>query len=185
MSDQTVSLTPSEAASRNFIETCRSPATRYMYNRALHYFMSYLRLEPNAHDKLLDKDPKIIQGDICDFILYLRKGSEKKALAPKPVGVYVSAIHRFYSMNDTQLNWEKIHSFEGEDEKQTEDRPYTHSEIQTMIQHTSPRNRAIILLMSSAGLRVGAMVTIPPENDEFRKLWIREVRQNKLINKGN
>jgi integrase len=55
------------------------------------------------------------------------------------------------------LNWKKIHSFEGEKEKQTEDRPYTHSEIQLLLQRTSPRNRAIILLMCSAGLRVGAL----------------------------
>jgi integrase len=60
-------------------------------------------------------------------------------------------------MNDVQLNWDKIHSFEGDDEKQTEDRPYTHSEILTLIQRTSQRNRAIILLMASGGLRVGAV----------------------------
>ena len=35
----------------------------------------------------------------------------------------------------------------GEHEKTVEDRPYTHSEIQTLIQHTLPRNKAIILLM--------------------------------------
>ena len=60
-------------------------------------------------------------------------------------------------MNDVQLNWDKIHSFEGDDERQTEDRPYTHSEILTLIQRTSQRNRAIILLMASGGLRVGAV----------------------------
>jgi integrase len=61
-------------------------------------------------------------------------------------------------MNDvTGLNWTKIHSFIGGNEKHTEDRPYTHSEIQRLIQKTTPRNRAIILLMSSAGLRVGAI----------------------------
>jgi integrase len=61
-------------------------------------------------------------------------------------------------MNDvTSLNWKKITSYQGEHEKVAEDRPYTHSEIQTLIAHTTPRNRAIILLMSSAGLRLGAI----------------------------
>jgi integrase len=61
-------------------------------------------------------------------------------------------------MNDiTTLNWKKVKSFMGEHEKVAEDRPYTHSEIQTLIAHTTPRNRAIILLMSSAGLRLGAI----------------------------
>ena len=48
----------------------------------------------------------------------------------------------------------------GEHEKTVEDRPYTHSEIQTLIQHASPRNKAVILLMSSGGLRVGAISTL-------------------------
>jgi hypothetical protein len=41
----------------------------------------------------------------------------------------------------------------GEHEKVAEDRPYTHSEIQKLLDHSSVRNRAMILLMSSAGLR--------------------------------
>ena len=62
--------------------------------------------------------------------------------------------------NITTLNWKKIHSFEGEKEKSTEDRPYTHSEIQLLLQKTTPRNRAIILVMCSAGLRVGAIPSL-------------------------
>ena len=44
-------------------------------------------------------------------------------------------------MNDIILNWKKIRSFMGEHEKTVEDRPYTHSEIQTLIQHASPRKK--------------------------------------------
>ena len=120
--------------------------------------MSYLRLPPEAHDRLLDKDPKTIQMDICDFVTHLKRSG---VVAPKSVTVYLAALHKFYVMNDvTQLNWAKIHSFIGENEKQTEDRPYTHSEIQMLIQKTIPRNRGIILLMCSAGLRVGAVSSL-------------------------
>ena len=63
-------------------------------------------------------------------------------------------------MNDIQLNWDKIRSYQGDADKQTEDRPYTHSEIATMLAHTSPRNKAIILVMASGGLRVGAIETL-------------------------
>jgi integrase len=38
-----------------------------------------------------------------------------------------------------------------------EDRPYTHQEIATLLTKTSPRDRAIILLMASSGMRVGAI----------------------------
>jgi integrase len=64
-------------------------------------------------------------------------------------------------MNDiTSLNWKKIKSFEGEREKVAEDRPYTYSEIKMLIDKTSLRNRAIILLMCSSGVRVGALPLI-------------------------
>jgi site-specific recombinase XerD len=147
------SKTDSSLAYRNFVDTCRSEATRRVYIKALRYFMGYLRLPSQAYDKLLDKDPKSIQMDICDFITFLRKEHSSAT-----VTLYVAALNKFYAMNDvTTLNWKKIHSFEGEREKQTEDRPYTHSEIRILVDGASLRDKAIILLMSSAGLRVGAV----------------------------
>jgi integrase len=120
--------------------------------------MSYLCLPAEAHDKLLDKDPKTIQMEICEYVTHLKRSG---VVAPRSITVYLAALHKFYVMNDvTQLNWAKIHSFIGENEKQTEDRPYTHSEIQMLIQKTTPRNRGIILLMCSAGLRVGAVSSL-------------------------
>ena len=73
------------------------------------------------------------------------------------VSVYLAAIRKFFVMNDISLNWDRIHSYQGENEKTTEDRPYTHSEIQQMISHTSIRNMAMILLLCSSGPRVGAI----------------------------
>ena len=115
--------------------------------------MKYLGLSKKDYDKLLDKDVKLIQMNISDFISHLKVDHSAAC-----VSAYVAAISKFYTMNDiTTLNWKKIKSFMGEQEKVAEDRPYTHSEIQTLIAHTTPRNRAIILLMSSAGLRLGAI----------------------------
>jgi hypothetical protein len=142
----TPTTTPiASTAYRNFIETCRSSATRREYSKCLRYFMSFLRLGPEDYNKLLDKDPKTIQMDICDFVNFM-----KKEHSSSTVTLYLAAINKFYAMNDiTTLNWKKIHSFEGEKEKSTEDRPYTHSEIQLLLQKTTPRNRAIILVMCS------------------------------------
>jgi len=118
--------------------------------------MSFLRLSPGDYDKLLDKDPKTIQMDICDFVAFM-----KKEHSSATVTLYLAALNKFFAMNDiTTLNWKKIHSYEGEKEKSTEDRPYTHSEIQLLLQKTTSRNRAIILVMCSAGLRVGAIPSL-------------------------
>ena len=122
----------SQLAYRYFVDTCRSEATRETYITALHSFMDYLKLplDLDAYDRLLDKDPKLIQMDICDFITYLRKRGQASA----SVSTYVAALTKFYVMNDvTTLNWKRIKSFMGEHEKVAEDRPYTHSEIQNTI----------------------------------------------------
>jgi site-specific recombinase XerD len=153
MTDQLSSPTSTSLAFRNLTETCRSPATRRVYTMALRFFMDYLHLPYDAYDKLLEKEPKLIQMDICDFITHLRKAGH----SPASVSTYLAAIRKFYDMNDIDLHWRKIHSFEGEKEKVAEDRPYTHSEIQTLLEKTTYRNRSIILLMASAGLRVGAI----------------------------
>jgi hypothetical protein len=108
-----------------------------MYSKALKYFISYLRLPPKAYDRLLAKDPKTIQMDICDYITHLKRSG---IVAPSSLRVYLAAFRKFYVMNDvTQLNWAKIHSFLGENEKQTEDRLYTHSEIQMLLEKTTTR----------------------------------------------
>ena len=52
----------SSLAYRNFTMTCRSTATRKAYVRCLDHFMKYLKID--TYDKLLDKDPKIIQMEV-------------------------------------------------------------------------------------------------------------------------
>jgi hypothetical protein len=138
--------------------------------------MDYLKLGHEEYDKLLDKDTKLIQMDICDYITYLRNST---TLSSGSISTYISAVRKFYTMNDiTTLNWEKIHSFELEREKKVEDRPYTHEEIKTLIDNTSSRNRSIILLMSSSAPRVGALPLVrirdlePIDNYGIYKLHI-------------
>jgi integrase len=83
---------------------------------------------------------------------------KSKNLAPRSIAVYVAAIRKFLDMNDIiSLNWKKIHSFEPEPEQRYEDRPYTHQEIAALLSKALPRDRAIILLMASSGIRVGAI----------------------------
>jgi hypothetical protein len=82
--------------------------------------MKYLRLDANDYHKLLDKDIKLIQLDIRDFIT-----SFKRDHSSAVVCTFLAAINKFYSMNDVTLNWKKINSYQGERVKVAEDRPYT------------------------------------------------------------
>jgi integrase len=93
---------------------------------------------------------------ICDWVTYFKRDHSSAS-----VSTYLAAIAKFYSMNDiVTLNWKKIKSYQGEHVKVAEDRPYNHNEIQTLLSHATFRNKAIILLMSSTGLRLGAVPSL-------------------------
>jgi hypothetical protein len=86
-------LNKSDLAYRSFVDTCRSPATRISYVKALRYFMSYLRIPPDQYDKLLEAPTGIIQENIADYIRYVKKNHSSAT-----VSGYLAAIQKFYSM---------------------------------------------------------------------------------------
>jgi integrase len=56
-------------------------------------------------------------------------------------------------MNDVVLNWKKINRFKGEHHSVVEDSPYAREQIKAMLDKATQRDRAIILLMCSSGIR--------------------------------
>jgi integrase len=84
---------------------------------------------------------------------------------------YVSMILAFYKINDIVLNTSKISKFMPEQRKVKKDRGYTHEEISKMLEISDERTRVIILLLSSTGMRIGAIPS----------LRIRNLQDNKII----
>ena len=75
-------------------------------------------------------------------------------------GVYkfiIPAIHHFFEINDVALNSRKIKKFLPSDDSYREDRPYSIEEISRMLDKYDIRQRVIILLLTSTGMRVGAL----------------------------
>ena len=60
-------------------------------------------------------------------------------------------------MNDVLLNWKKINRFIGSLVRTVKDRAYTKQEIQQLLEKCDERKKVMILLQTSAGLRVGAL----------------------------
>ena len=140
---------------RNFINSCKSEATKNDYRKGLSYFMSYLQLQPNKEDCYSDgRDTKIIQADIIDWITHMK---DTLGLSPASINLYVAAVNHFYTMNDIVLNTRRINAFKPEFRNVVEDRPYTREQIKSLLDKAEQRNRAIILLLSSSGMRVGAL----------------------------
>ena len=83
--------------------------------------MDFLKLGREEYEKLLERDPKLIQMDICLFITHLKKKDNSSAT----ILSYVSGINKFLVMNDVlALNWKHV--------KVAEDRPYTHVELKNL-----------------------------------------------------
>jgi integrase len=118
--------------------------------------MDFLKIDREDYAALMAAEPLMIQSRVIDYIIYCR---DVKRLSPGTIHTDAAAIKHFYSMNDIELKWKKIHSFEGEYYRVVEDRAYTHQEIKKMVDVADLRDKALLLLMASTGMRLGA---VPP-----------------------
>lgn len=67
------------------------------------------------------------------------------------------AIKHSYEINDVMLNWKKIASFLGSDDRKSISRGYTLEEIKKLLTKADERERVIILTLASTGMRLGGL----------------------------
>jgi integrase len=141
-------------AYRNFINTLDSEASKKNYRFAFPKFMEFCQI--GEYDKMLQIERKKLEGLIRDYITHLK--INKKSY--NTVHMYVASISHFYQMNDVTLNWKKLSKFIGKRRSVVEDKPYTKEQIRQLLDFADLRTKCVILLMSSAGLRRGAIPTL-------------------------
>ena len=139
-------------AYRNFINSLDSEASRRIYRRCFPYFMKFCQID--NYEAMLEIPIKQLEGLIRDYLIHLR---EDRRVSPASIATYSAAIAHFYEMNDVTINWKKLKKFKGRMRRVVEDVPYTREQIKTLIDNTTLRNRCMILVMASAGLRRGAL----------------------------
>jgi integrase len=133
------------------------------------------------YSQLVDpnKDVRLIESDIIDFIVYLKE----KHYRYESRCAYLNAICHFYNVNDeVAIRRKKISRFLGsEDDDQDmmmavggeegggpvvegtgigigEDKPYTTEQISKLLEVSDERTKVMVLLMASAGLRLGGLL---------------------------
>jgi integrase len=131
----------------------KSQQTKETYRLAFQYFLT-VTVKSQDLRVLLDTKPSVIESKIISHVEYLR---DVRKLKYWSIQVYCSAILHFFEMNDMLLNTKKIKRFLPLDESQAADRPYSVYQIQQILDKCDVRSRVIILLMSSTGMRVGAL----------------------------
>jgi integrase len=87
---------------------------------------------------------------------------------------YVTALISYYKINDVMLNTKRITRFMPERRRTRKDRSYTHEEIGKVLEIADERMRAVILILASSGVRVGALPSITLGNLDGNKLTVYE-----------
>jgi integrase len=68
-----------------------------------------------------------------------------------------NAVKHFYDMNDVIINRKKIGMYIGEYVKKQKDKAYTAEQVQKILEFCDERLKALILLLTSTGMRIGAI----------------------------
>jgi len=140
-----------------FEQAIRSEHTKRVYTVCLNKYLEF----PGSNKKHAT-DPKKIEQHVIDFVIFLKKQGKTFAA----IHNYVSAICKYYKMNDVFLNTNKINQYLPEFRKSKKDRGYAHAEIQRLLDIVDERNRTIILLLASTGMRIGAIPGLRLRNIE-------------------
>ncbi|MGZ5509802.1 MAG: hypothetical protein ACXWFZ_05165 [Nitrososphaeraceae archaeon] len=99
-----ISSTPSKIAFSNFINSIKSPETKEKYSYNFLKYTEYLKIERDNIFDLLQKDGRIIQSDIIEYIMKLRD----EEYSYSSISGKLAAIFLFYDMNDNVLNKKRI-----------------------------------------------------------------------------
>ncbi len=159
----------------NFEGTLQTRATQKQYLWLIQRYAAYRKTLDL--DQLIDEDSKnhkLGVARIREFLLSLRTAK----LSRGTLNNYKAAIKHFYEMNDISLNWRKINRFAGMEDANAgvkdKDRAYTHEEIQKMLYRSNEKVKAILMLLASSGVRVGAI----------QSMYLKHLKKFEIENDG-
>ena len=132
-----------------FSNSIRSEETKKSYTVYLKKYIAFV----GSNDLFFQNNFRSIERAIIDFIISLKRDG-KSYFA---IRNYVSSIISFYKINDIILNTKKISKFIPERKIGRKDRGYNHEEIHSLLEIGDERLRAVILLLASTGMRIGAI----------------------------
>ena len=138
----------------NFVSSLKSPITRKAYVIRLKNYLKSPIISFSTFDELLSRDRLVIEQGIIDILINMR---HKMNLSFSAQNIFLCALTHFFSINDVTINRKKIKKFMSDSENKYEYRSYTAEEIGRLLSISDERERAIFPLLSSTGMRVGAV----------------------------
>jgi integrase len=133
------------------------------YKIHLSLFCKYNNTDP---DSLIQLKPEQIKTMVLDYIIHLKKVAKQTSgkarcgeISVNSIRTYLAGVQSFLEANDIVLNWKKIAKYYPE-QVTNNLRAYTNEEISKLLSIADPRDRCLILLMASTGMRVGAIKSL-------------------------
>jgi integrase len=139
-----------------FEESIKSEATRTIYKSNLKKYFDFIDID------LQEKDPRVIEQKIIEYIISMKQKNKSYF----SIRNHISPVLAFYKINDIVLNINKIVRYIPAKKRANRDRAYEHPEIQKLLETVDIRMRAVILLLASTGMRVGAIPLLRLRNLE-------------------
>jgi integrase len=146
-----------------WLEGYNSQSTKKAYRIHLSLFCRYHNTDP---DSLVNLKIEQIKNMVLNYVIYLKKIAKQSSgkartgeLSVNSIKTYLKGIQSFLEFNDIVLNWKKIVKYCPESVTNNL-RAYTKGEISKLLSIADLRDRCIILLMASTGMRVGALKSL-------------------------
>jgi len=134
----------------------KSEATRETYRYYLSRFCKETNLSPEEIIELGNSNPKKLTDAIISFVVTYKEKVERGQISGSTVHGFYKAVKLLCVMNDVTLNWDKI-TRTLPSSNRGQDRAININEIRELSRRADVRARALVLLMASSGVRVGAI----------------------------
>jgi site-specific recombinase XerD len=139
---------------RYFLGSLNSEYTKTAYR---FYINKYLQITGyDDIEKFLEKsrnNPKDIEDQLIEFIISLKESGSKFSTIVN----YVKPVVKFLKETDVLINYNKVNRFVPPYVRNRKTRGYSREEISSLLQVADERMRALILILSSAGLRINGL----------------------------
>tara|TARA_Y100001960_G_scaffold25289_1_gene22262 strand:+ start:59 stop:1396 length:1338 start_codon:yes stop_codon:yes gene_type:complete len=149
-------LDKSQKSYKNYLSGFNTKATQKTYEAHFKQFVDFGKYE--SYDSIIAKDPKILQQEIKDYIVYLKEKNNRHSTMKNNL----CAIKLFLDTNDIELNYKSVKKIIGKETKQLGGRKaYTLQQVQDLFYaKKSLRTKALIATLASSGMRIGAIQTL-------------------------
>ena len=155
-----------------FKQGIRTDTTRYTYTSILRRVVcEFLEevLEGTFEERVAQlvkygrEDPKWTRDLLVSLVGKLRgrtglDTNDPDYLNPTSISSFFKPIKKLFDMNDVVMSWKRIYATYPELDNMRGSSGWTRTEIATMLKHArNTQDRAIILLLASSGVRIGAV----------------------------